>query len=403
MRILIAEDDFLARTFLESSLDSWGHEVIAASNGEEAWDILQGAEAPRIVILDWNMPKMDGVEVCRNIRSRQMVPYTYVILLTSKMLKEEIDSAYEAGVDDYLIKPFKEDQLQRRLRVGLRVVDYESKLSENRQQLEVYATQMEKLAEERGHQLAHAQRMATLGVLSAGIAHEINNPTTFIAGNAQVLNNFWPVLEESLKPLTSKDGGVISQQAIFILEETPKIIKSINNGVQRITKIVNGLKSYARHGDAQMKPCSINHIIEQALELCCNALKYHVQVQKELMNSPPEIFADAQQIEQVLVNLFVNSADAIGTKADGTLKIKTKLEETRLIIEIEDNGTGFPTKHLEKIWDPFFTTKEPGKGTGLGLAIIRGIVENHKGSITALNLDKGGARFSISLPIHGNK
>ncbi len=397
MKILIAEDELLARKFLESALEEWGHEVIPTSNGKEAWEKLQEPDAPRLVILDWSMPQMDGVEVCRRIRANNKDSYSYVILLTSRTQQEDIDTAYMEGVDDYLFKPFDEVQLQRRLKVAMRVFDYEDKLANSSHQLGIYATQMEKLAEERGQQLAHAERIATLGMLSAGIAHEINNPTTFIAGNIRILNDFWPMIKDALENKI-KDANDPNNRIPFIRDEVPGIINGITNGVQRITKIVNGLKTYARQGEFRTQLCNINDCIEQALTLCTNALKYHVCLEKELDPSLPSIMADPQQIEQVMVNLLINAADALEGQRQGLLKIETWRESSSVRIKVEDNGPGLPPNQIDKIWEPFFTSKAPGKGTGLGLSIIHGIIQNHSGEILAENSETGGARFIVTLP-----
>jgi DNA-binding response OmpR family regulator len=225
MKVLVAEDDRASRVVLEKYLEKWGYEVVSAKNGLEAWEVMKHDDCPRIAILDWMMPEMSGVEVCRRIRERKGFPYAYVILLTAKNQREDVAEGYETGVDDYAVKPFDPIQLQQRLTVGVRVAAYESELSESKKQLERYASEMEALAEERARQLVHAERMATLGLLSAGIAHEINNPVTYISGNAELLERLWPEITEKLEKDRENDG-----QVEYILERRPNSWRASKRG-----------------------------------------------------------------------------------------------------------------------------------------------------------------------------
>lgn len=144
-RILIAEDHYVSRHLLERNLSNWGFTVITAEDGEAAYDILDSPEAPPIAILDWMMPKMDGVEICKKIRARKDRPYVYLLLLTAKSQKEEVTAGLDAGADDYVIKPFDPDELRARLKVGQRVVNLERTLAEKTAQLESAERELESL------------------------------------------------------------------------------------------------------------------------------------------------------------------------------------------------------------------------------------------------------------------
>ena len=240
-------------------------------------------------------------------------------------------------------------------------------------------------------------KMATVGLLSAGIAHEIKNPTTFIAGNVQILEKMWddivPMLHkqaESAKDPCPKLG--------LILEEMPKMVSDMQNGVKRISNIVRGLKTFCRKEQAATDDCNVNTCIEQALLLCHNTVKKNITVEQELAEDLQEITAEFQQIEQVLINLFVNAADAMDEKGHGTLSIRTRTRENTVVIEVGDTGPGIPQDVLDKIWEPFFTTKPINKGTGLGLFVVCGVIEKHDGRITVENKPAGGALFTITLP-----
>lgn len=397
MKILTAEDDTTPRLALKKTLQQWGYDIVVAKDGGQAWQLLQ-TERPNIAIIDWMMPCINGVDLCRKIREKQDAGYVYIILLTSKVEKKDIVTGLDAGADDYITKPFNREVLRSRINVGMRVAKYEAGLTEKNAQLQRYSDEMEQLAEERSKQLIHAERMATVGLLSAGIAHEINNPTTFIAGNAQTLEKFWQDIEPVLRQqvLTPKENR---QKLEFILNEMPKTVNGIRNGVKRISRIVKSLKAFCRQHQGPKGPCNINGCIEQSLEFCRNVLKYHVAVKKDLANGLPTIIADSQQIEQVLINLFINAADAMKESGGGTLGIRTWHEDNMVIISIDDTGPGIPEENLDNIWQPFFTTKAVNEGTGLGLFTVHGIIEGHEGQIRAENKPTGGALFTITLPI----
>ena len=396
MKVLIAEDDSASRMALRAVLQKWDHEVVVAEDGNQAWELLQ-TENPKLAILDWMMPGIEGIELCRRIREKADCDYVYVILLTAKVEKEDIVAGLDAGADDYITKPFDREVLRSRVAVGTRIVQYETLLAEKNVQLQHYGSEMGKLAEERSKQLVHAERMATVGLLSAGIAHEINNPATFIAGNVQTLGKFYEDVEPILRERTQQDCEN-SEKLEFILDEMPKAVEGIQNGVSRISRIVTGLKSFCRKNENSVAACDINTCIEQALELCHNALKYHVTIEKDLAENLPGIMADSQQIEQVLINLFVNAADAMIEKSQGTLSIKSQSADNSVVVKISDTGPGIPDDKLDDIWQPFFTTKPPDKGTGLGLFTVRGIIENHEGLISLENKPSGGAEFTITFP-----
>lgn len=396
MKILIAEDDSASRMTLQAIFKKWGHEVLVAEDGNQAWEILQ-TENPKLAILDWMMPGMEGIELCRKIREISDGNYIYIILLTARVEKEDILAGLEAGADDYITKPFDLEVMRSRVAVGARIIQYETLLAEKNLRLQRYGSEMEKLAEERSKQLIHAERMATVGLLSAGIAHEINNPTTFIAGNIQTLGRFYEDMEPVLRQRVRQDDAN-TEKLDFILQEMPKAVEGIRKGVERISRIVKGLKSFCRKNENSIASCDINTCIDEALELCHNSLKYYFNIDRDLAENLPLVMADPQQIEQVFINLFVNAADAMKDQGHGTLAIRTRSADNFVEIRISDTGPGVPEDKLDHMWKPFFTTKPPERGTGLGLFTVRGIIENHEGLIRFQNKSSGGAEFIITLP-----
>ena len=188
MKILIADDDPAARFMLDGMAADWGYEVVTTTDGQEAYEILLGGNAPQIALLDWMMPGMNGPEICSRIREEVGHNFTYMIILTSKSGKKDVAAALEAGADDFLTKPVDSDELRSRLAVGTRAVEYERTLQEKNEQLNSYATRMEALAEERAKQLVHAERLSMIGTLTAGIAHEMANPLLAILGSIDLLS-----------------------------------------------------------------------------------------------------------------------------------------------------------------------------------------------------------------------
>ena len=393
MRILIAEDDPTSRALLSEVLGKFGHDVVETENGFQAWDAMQQADSPRVAILDWMMPGMDGLEVCRRIRRRGGDSYAYIIVLTAKGMRGDIEAGFEAGADDYLIKPLIIDDLKQRLRVAQRILTSEDRQAEARRQLAILAAEMQQLAEERARQLVHADRLATLGTLSAGIAHEINNPATFIAGNAQTIERAWSVVA----PHIVNSGN--DEQISMIVQEFPHMVKGIREGVSRISKIVDGLKTYSRQGAMNKQRFSVADAVDACLTLCHNLLKNRVKVVRRIPEDLPPAYGDIRQIEQVLTNLLTNAADALSGRADPCLCIEAGMSGKKIRLAVTDNGPGMKPESIARVFDPFFTTKEEGKGTGLGLPISKGIIEAHGGTMDAWNISEGGAQFSFTLPI----
>lgn len=278
---------------------------------------------------------------------------------------------------------------------------HEQEITDKTRQVQEYATQMESLAAERAQQLVRADRLVQLGVMSAGIAHEINNPTTFIASNVEMMAKFWDTLEPLLRQQEAGDADEAPRQKQrFILEEFPRVVAGMRMGVERILHIVKGLKIFAYQGTVEKAPCDVNLCVSQALDMFRNALKKHVVATAHLAEGLPHILGDGRQLVQVLVNLFANAADAMEYQGRGTIAIHTALREARVRIEVEDSGPGIPPDKLNNIWEPFFTTKPIGKGTGLGLSISQSIIKAHNGTIAAENKPEGGARFIIEIPAY---
>jgi len=389
-KIVMVDDDVTLPEIVGSSELMSGYEMVAIHSGLEALQKIEEGLSADMFILDYNMPEMNGIELCRKIKQTKIGNDVPIIFLTGSTDTREIVDAFKAGAVDYLIKPIVMEELSVRVKTHLGLYFAKKKIEE-------FARDMEKLAEERARQLVHADRLATIGTLSAGLAHEIKNPTTFISGNVQTLEKFWAVLSKAMEEKGCNCGD--DERLKFIYEEMPSLIAGIKDGVVRIRKVVDSLKAFSRKETTEKIPFSIADRIETALTLCHKALKNRVLVEKRLPEKELIVKGDPQQIEQVLINLFINAADAMEGMKDARLLIDVSNSDDSVFIIVEDNGPGLEDDKLEKIWEPFFTTKPAGKGTGLGLPICRSIIEGHGGIIDVERAGNGGLRFKIELPL----
>lgn len=393
MRVLVADDDATTRSVLHSCLTKWGYDPVMVEDGVGAWNVLRNDDGPSLAIVDWMMPEMDGIALLNILRKTKMPRYVYTLMLTGRQDRDALLKGLSAGADDFILKPFDAREMQSRLAVGARVVRAE-------EQLRSYAKNMEQLASDRAAQLIHADRLSSLGTMAAGVAHEINNPCTSISSNLQLLERVWGQLGPALQQGASffEEQGVSSDQLAFVQAEMPGIIRNSLNGVKRITSIVQSLKQYSRKQGGGLERCDLNACIREALNLCAGPLKKNLAIEVQADPSLPPFEGDAQQMEQVFINLVVNASDALEQMENATLTITTFMENDRLCARVEDNGPGIPPDVLDQIWTPFYTTKPVGKGTGLGLAICQSIMESFNGAISAHNRPSGGACFVLTLP-----
>ncbi len=268
------------------------------------------------------------------------------------------------------------------------------------QELKNYAEKLEVMVEERTRQLLHTERLATLGTFSAGIAHEIKNPNSFISGNVAFLQQFWSLAAPILQQAT-EDKPDFNKVARFLQEVAPAL-EGINKGSDRIRTIIESLKSYATgNRGTEKKPILLSAPLQEAQTLLQHRFKQGTQL---LLTVPDDLklLCNAQEISQIFINLFNNAMDAMdeATKqSNRTIWVEACRLEKEIQILIKDNGPGIPKQAHETIFDPFFTTKDPTRGTGLGLSIVKGIIENHHGRITLLTHEPPGATFEIVFPL----
>jgi signal transduction histidine kinase/DNA-binding response OmpR family regulator len=565
MEILIVEDDYISRSLLNKMLSGMGHQVSEAENGVQAWETLTHNPC-QLIITDWMMPEMDGLELCRKIRSAVFRRYVYVIMLTSKDRKKDLVEVFQAGADDYIPKPFDPEELRSRVMTGLRMIELEKRhktlnhtLIESRNKLRIVLDSLQEeivavdpefkivsvnkafsdrlackpsdvvgkdcfesvngddnplcpveikplveemyksgefkhfllkgsdekqrstyrqidclpifdednrviqavvvskdITEERRKtdeiktlnnqlvetssqieaknkklentlkrledtqtQMLQSEKMASIGQLAAGVAHEINNPTGFVSSNLKTLNDYQQDIGKLIEKYQSLFGNLQQNGAKdalkpeyletiqnlkayeedidleFLLEDINDLIGDCREGTDRIKKIVQDLKDFAHPGEDKLQSMDVNDGLNSTLNVVNNEIKYKATVYKDF-GDIPTVRAYPQQLNQVFMNILVNAAQAIEKKGD--IHIATRMIDNFVEIIIRDTGCGIKAEHLTKIFDPFFTTKDVGKGTGLGMNIAYNIVKKHDGTVDVSSEVGRGTTFTIRIP-----
>ena len=401
MKVLIAEDDIISRRMLQNFLEKWGYEVVAACNGNEAWSRFQEEEFS-LVITDWMMPEVDGLELIRRIRAREEPGYVYIILLTALSQKKDVVEGLSAGADDFVTKPFDRDELRVRLHAGERIIHLERSL-----------TEQNRVLRETQSALIQSENLASLGQLAAGMAHEINNPVAYVTNNLAVLRrdllaamsvlNKYREGRESLASVAPALAAEAAQMEVtmdlaYIQENLARLLERSLDGLHRVRDIVNNLRDFARLDEANWK----EEDLAQSLSSTIEVLGYEIQrkgvrLETRFQSAPP-IPCHPGKLNQALLNLILNAIQACGS--DGVVRVGLWTDPPgSVVIEIKDNGCGIAPVHLPHIFDPFFTTKVVGEGKGLGLSVSFGIIRDHGGTITVDSQPSRGSTFQIRLPI----
>ncbi|WP_409426106.1 MULTISPECIES: sensor histidine kinase [unclassified Pseudoalteromonas] len=253
--------------------------------------------------------------------------------------------------------------------------------------------------------LINSEKMASLGQMAAGVAHEINNPLSYIVSNIQ--NLAYNLEQFSHLINTLKAEKAITQQTLVdtlqhyqfdeLQTDSRDIIAEMTEGADRVKEIVQGLRQFAHPDQTQIGDIDITELIDNTLRVAWNEIKYNANVEKHYNTEPVIITGRSTQLSQVFLNLFFNAAQAICDKV-GVISITTKADKKNAYITIADNGSGIEEDKLNKIFDPFYTTKPIGQGTGLGLAISKAIIEQHSGQIRVESQLNQGTVFYITLP-----
>jgi signal transduction histidine kinase len=372
-------------------------------------------EPPDIVLLDVTMPDMDGYEACRRLKQNPALKAIPVIFISA--LSETFDkmTAFEAGGVDYITKPIQIEEALARVKTHLALRRYQRLLEQSNQTLQ---ETIDQLKEAQG-QLINSEKMASLGVLTAGIAHEINNPISFISSssiglskNIRFLLDIEQKYEAILTRCQEKELDELNEYKVSHdfderLTELTQLTDNIIEGSRRISGIVRSLRQFSRLDEADMKEIDIHENIDSTLILLHHKIFKEITIKKEYQELP-KVTCFPAKISQVLMNILSNAIDAVllktGTGQPCEIAIRTGVCEMVgnrfVIIAITDTGPGIPSETMKKIFDPFFTTKPVGKGMGLGLSISNNIVREHGGKIEVHSTPPDGTAFTVYLPLN---
>lgn len=333
-----------------------------------------------------------GIEICLisififfftqrfvDVPIRQLIAGTKAV--SAMELDKPIDIIHTSEELDHLARSF--NTMRERLRLAM------DEINQFTQKLE------SKVAERTGelraaHQkLRQTDRLASLGTLAASVAHEINNPISGVLNLAMLMQRIL------------KDDGIPPER----VPEFRKYLAQMVQEISRVGRIVSDLLSFSRRSKPQRAQADLNQIVKTTLSLVSHKLKLaNVTVDRDLAEDLPAVRCDASQIQQVVLNLLLNGAEATRSRAERQLVVRTRVVEggAAAAISVQDNGEGVRQENLSRIFDPFFTTKPEGKGVGLGLAVSYGIVEAHGGDIAVTSKPGEGATFTVTLPVSGN-
>lgn len=404
--IMLVDDDPLVRDSASRLMEEVGFQVTSCADGNSALDRIQ-MESFDAVLTDIKMPRTSGIELLEKIHT--ITPEIPVILMTAFADFGIAVAAIQKGAFDFITKPYNPQQL---IHSVAKAVDFKRlrKIEKNYQaELECRVQEVSNDLKKTHAKMLQGEKMASIGQLAAGVAHEINNPVGFINSNLKTLNKYVERLtgfiDTQAQAISSSCPPTVREEIEtqyrkrkldLITADAKDLITESLEGTDSVKNLVQNLKSFSRIDDIECKPTDINAGIESALLICGNELKYVATLNKEYGDLPLTM-AYSQQLNQVFMNLLVNAAHAIQTQ--GEIGIRSRHEDGMIIVSISDTGCGIAKENIDKIFDPFFTTKEVGKGTGLGLSIIYDIVQKHQGDITVVSEPEKGTTFTIKLPV----
>ena len=413
-KLLLVDDSPTYLALLASELEKEGYRIKTAASGAETLECV-AAETFDGIVLDLVLPDMSGMDVCKRVlESRGTLDDSVVILaLTATRAKERMTSVLAAGADDVVEKSRDIAVIKARLRALLRrkmIYAENRRISEEfrAKELEILRTRAEKEAaearaalagqleranrelKEAQAQLVQSAKMASLGQLVAGVAHEINNPLAFVMNHQATVNR---ALESLAGPIELH----LSEIALGKWRKARQRLGEMQEGLERIKDLVLKLRTFSRLDEGELKYVRIDESIESVLTLLRHRLKDRIAVKRNYgdVNVIP---CYPGPLNQVLMNIVTNAIDAIEGK--GEIAITTGKSDSMFFISVADTGKGMPEAVRERIFEPFYTTKPVGEGTGLGLSISYGIVKRHRGMLEVRSEEGRGTEMIVRIPLH---
>lgn len=431
MKIMAVDDSQISLRYLHKMLVSLfpQHEILSFDDPKEVMPVLQ-EETIDVLLLDIMMPDINGKDLLRNIRKNERYDDMQIIMVTALDDDDTLSECFAQGANDYMIKPVNQTELISRVRNALINVENRKKmkaliLSIKEHNMEL--RQMNVKLQQAQASLVHSEKMAAIGQLAAGVAHEINNPIGYVGSNLETLNTylnkvqrFFSVFQEFQQKTDQEASGEECGQLIhqmenifqtekiaLVMEDLPELIADSRGGVQKVAQIVGTMREFSRSDHSDQKEwCSINHLISQSILMLENESKYVADVLFDDRQTV-DAYCNPVQVGQVLINIILNAVQAIQDVQEqpdrgekGKINVHLEKKDEMVTVTIADNGPGIPEKNHSKLFDPFFTTKDVGKGTGLGLSISYDLIVNkHQGSLSVTSEPGSGSVFTICFPV----
>lgn len=369
-KILIVDDAEEIRLSLSAFLRSWRYTVVQARDGEEAWNILLQSDIS-LVVSDWSMPVLNGIELCNRIRAASFDRYIYFILLTANTEKTDMITGMEAGADDFLGKPFDQNELRVCIRAGERILHLERRLKRQQQQIV-----------ETNAALIQTEKLATLGAIASSVAHELNSPLGAILNAAErvqaILENVMPAHEE-----LQEDIDLLIRAALHSRAVVADLLVSARNPGENET-------------------CHVTEVVDGWLRLYKKQLELYGIEYKFVVEETRPVALSYPALSQALTNVLMNARDALienTEEKERYISLRAEADTSHCIVTIQDNGPGISPEVESRLFDAFVTSKEQGKGTGLGLWVTRSLLKKAGGGIVMRNREGGGAEAVMILPL----
>ncbi|MBU0986876.1 MAG: response regulator, partial [Proteobacteria bacterium] len=368
IRLLLVDDEADFRQAIARRLAKRGLVPEQAQSGQECLTVL-AKKSMDVVVLDVKMPGMDGIETLGHIKNKH--PKTEVILLTGQATTQDGVEGIKAGAFDYLTKPIELDHLLSKIKQA-----HEKIMHGEAQQREAeFRAKIEQ-------QMIATERLASLGTLAVGVAHEINNPLAIINESAG-----WMKLL-----LKREELAGMPRKADF-----EKAIHKIETSIERAKKITHQLLGFVQKQNSVYSQVNLAELADEAIQLVSReAINREIKIALQPAQTLPYIRSDPYRLRQVLINLLTNAIHATGSGGQITVTLEGLGKD--VMMKVSDTGQGIPKENLEKIFEPFFSTKDPGQGTGLGLFVSKGIIEKLGGTITVESKLGQGSVFCTRLP-----
>ncbi|MBI2994912.1 MAG: hybrid sensor histidine kinase/response regulator [Gammaproteobacteria bacterium] len=419
VEILISEDSATQREQLQHLLQEHGYSVEATSNGKKALAAARRRK-PTLIMTDIVMPEMDGYDLCRAIKTDEKLKDIPVVLLTTLSDARDVVLGLECGADSFIRKPYDQRYLfaridylimnlelrkNQKMQMGIEISlgGQRHVITAERQQIldlliSTYeqATRINEELEVANRELRDTQaqlvqsaKMASLGQLVAGVAHEINNPLAFVMSHQQTI-------ERNLKNILLEAEPHLSVGGRDSLDKLRQRLADSAAGLERIRELVAKLRAFSRLDEGELKQIDIEEGIESVLVLLQHKLKDRIRINRNF-EGKGNVLCYPGPLNQVIMNIISNAIDAI--EGQGEITVSTARTDGMFVISVADTGTGIPEADRERVFDPFFTKKPVGEGTGLGLSISYGIVKRHGGTIEVRSKEGKGTEMIVKIPL----